>query len=400
MIFYFCLFSVRIAGLLQKSLPSADIPDTSREGRKSFRALSQFQDQTSRITYKIAYKIIRSSIIKTKAEFRMNNYAPPFTINNHMLMLAAEISEKTGQISGLHTFSSKPYLRRNNRIRSVHGSVAIEANSLSLDEVRSVIDGKMVTGPWNEIQEVKNAYQAYELIGSFDPFSLEDLKKMHGIMTAQTVSSAGNFRRHEEGVFQGDVCIFVAPPPRLIPDHMKNLFEWLDNSRKTIHPLIYSSVFHYEFVFIHPFSDGNGRMARLWQTALLSEWNPVFQYLPIESHIHEFQEDYYNAISSSHAAGNSDPFILFMLDKMNLTLDQALLQAKRESAYRSIYVQKLLDIMEYGVSYTAEQILTALGLKSKANLRKNYLLPALEEGLIVMGIPDKPTSRSQTYIRK
>lgn len=300
----------------------------------------------------------------------------------------------------IHSFDSKPYLLRNNRIRSVHASVAIEANSLSLDDVRSVIDGKTVIGPWNEIQEVKNAYQAYELIGHFDPFSLDDLKKMHGIMTSETINSAGKFRNHEEGVFQGDICIFVAPPPRLIPDHMKNLFKWLNDSRKTVHPLIYSSVFHYEFVFIHPFSDGNGRMARLWQTALLSEWNSVFQYLPLESHIHEFQEEYYDAISSSHAAGNSDPFILFMLDKVNLTLDQALLQSGRESSFRSRYVQKLLAVMEYGVPYTAEQLLTALALKSRANLRKNYLLPALEEGLIVMGIPDKPTSRSQTYIRK
>ena len=317
-----------------------------------------------------------------------------------MLKMAAEISEKTGQISAFHAFTSKPYLRRSNRIRSVHASVAIEANSLSLDEVRSVIDGKTVVGPWNEIQEVKNAYNAYELIGKFDPFSLVDLKKLHGIMTDRIVKSAGHFRNHDEGVFQGDVCIFIAPPPRLIPGHMENLFLWLENSRNTIHPLIYSSVFHYEFVFIHPFSDGNGRMARLWQTALLSEWNTVFQYLPIESHIHEFQEDYYHAISASHVAGNSDPFIMFMLDKINLTLDQALRQAARDSSFQSKYVQNLLDIMEYDVPYTAEQLLEALGLRSKANLRKNYLVPALAENLIVMGIPDKPTSRNQTYIKK
>lgn len=317
-----------------------------------------------------------------------------------MLKLAADISEKTGQISSVRAFSAKPYLRRSNRIRSVHASVAIEANSLSLDEVRNVIDGKSVIGPWNEIQEVKNAYQAYELIGSFDPFSLDDLKKMHRIMTDQLVSSAGNFRNHEEGVFQGDICIFVAPPPRLIPDHMKNLFAWMNHVRGMLHPLIYSSVFHYEFVFIHPFSDGNGRMARLWQTALLSEWNPVFQYLPLESHIHEFQENYYDAISASHIAGNSDPFILFMLEKINQALDEALDLVRKDSAFHSRYVQKLLDVMEYGVPYTADQLLTALELKSKTNLRKNYLLPALAEGFIVMGIPEKPTSRNQTYVKK
>ena len=330
----------------------------------------------------------------------MDAYQPPFSINNQMLKLAADISEKTGQISSIRAFSAKPYLRRSNRIRSVHASVAIEANSLSLDEVRNVIDGKSVIGPWNEIQEVKNAYQAYELIGSFDPFSLDDLKKMHRIMTDQLVSSAGNFRNHEEGVFQGDICIFVAPPPRLIPDHMKNLFAWMNHARGMLHPLIYSSVFHYEFVFIHPFSDGNGRMARLWQTALLSEWNPVFQYLPLESHIHEFQENYYDAISASHIAGNSDPFILFMLEKINQALDEALDLVRKDSAFHSRYVQKLLDVMEYGAPYTADQLLTALELKSKTNLRKKYLSPALAEGFIVMGIPEKPTSRNQTYVKK
>ena len=219
-------------------------------------------------------------------------------------------------------------------------------------------------------------------------------------MTDQLVSSAGNFRNHEEGVFQGDICIFVAPPPRLIPDHMKNLFAWMNHARGMLHPLIYSSVFHYEFVFIHPFSDGNGRMARLWQTALLSEWNPVFQYLPLESHIHEFQENYYDAISASHIAGNSDPFILFMLEKINQALDEALDLVRKDSAFHSRYVQKLLDVMEYGVPYTADQLLTALELKSKTNLRKNYLSPALAEGFIVMGIPEKPTSRNQTYVKK
>lgn len=330
----------------------------------------------------------------------MDTYQPPFSINNQMLMLAAEISEKTGLISGKLTSASKPYLRRNNRIRSVHASVAIEANSLSLDEVRGIIDGKTVFGPWKEIQEVRNAYRAYELIGKFDPYSLDDLKRLHGIMTNEIISDAGVFRNHEEGVFQGDVCIFIAPPPRLVPDHMKNLFQWMNSSRKTVHPLILSSVFHYEFVFIHPFSDGNGRMARLWQTALLSDWMPVFQYLPLESQIHEYQESYYDAISICHMTGNSDEFILFMLDKINLSLDQLIEQTAGKDISLPKTVQKLLDIMEYDEPYTMEELLSLLGLKSRVSLRKNYLLPAIEKGLVVMGIPDKPTSRNQTYIKK
>lgn len=330
----------------------------------------------------------------------MSKNAPPFSVTNTMLTLVAEIAEKTGRITSYRSFETKPYLRRNNRIRSIHSSLAIEANSLSVDEVRSVINGRTVIGPEKEIQEVKNAYQAYDMLGKFDPYSLKDLQKLHGIMTYLTVQESGVFRSHNEGVFNGDVCIFMAPPPQLVPEQMRSLFEWMNAVKGIVHPLILSSVFHYEFVFIHPFSDGNGRMARLWQTALLSEWNPVFQYLPLESRIHEYQDGYYDAIAACHAAGNSDTFIEFMLDKINLTLDWALEQVSEKDSWLSEYVQKLLDTMEYDVPYTAAQLMTALGLKSRDSFRKNYLTPALEKDLIVMGIPEKPTSRNQTYIRK
>jgi len=192
----------------------------------------------------------------------------------------------------------------------------------------------------------------------------------------------------------------MAPPPNLVPGQMDCLFDWLGAAADTVHPLILSSVFHYEFVFIHPFADGNGRMARLWQTALLSEWNPVFQYLPLESRIHEFQDTYYEAIAACHSAGCSDIFVEFMLDKINLTLDWALTQITGENAYLSEQVRLLLDVMEYDVPYTAAQIMAALGLKSKENLRKLYIGPALQNGLIVMSLPDKPTSRNLTYIKK
>ena len=330
----------------------------------------------------------------------MKPYIPPFSINNQVLTLVVQIAERIGRISNYRSFETKPHLRRNNRIRSIHSSLAIEANSLSLDEVKSIIGGKTVIGPQKEIQEVKNAYQAYDMLGRFDPYSLDDLKKLHGIMTNLTVQESGVFRTHNEGVFNGDKCIFMAPPPQFVPGQMQSLFNWMKQSREEIHPLILSSVFHYEFVFIHPFTDGNGRMARLWQTALLSEWNPIFQYLPLESRIHEFQDGYYNAIAICHSAGNSDAFIMFMLDKINLTLDWALQQVSKKDAYLSVEVQKLLDAMEYDVPYTGIQLMERLSLKSRDNFRKLYLLPALNQGLIVMSIPDKPTSRNQTYIRK
>lgn len=330
----------------------------------------------------------------------MDSYIPPFSITNTMLMLVAEIAEKTGRITGYRSFETKPHLRRNNRIRSIHSSLAIEANSLSLNEVKSVINGQTVIGPEKEIQEVRNAYQAYDMLGRFDPYSLRDLQKLHGIMTYLTVQESGTFRTHNEGVFNGDLCIFMAPPPQFVPEHMKSLFNWMNEARETLHPLILSSVFHYEFVFIHPFSDGNGRMARLWQTALLSEWNPVFQYLPLESRIHVFQDEYYNAIAASHVAGDSNAFVEFMLGRINQTLDWALEQISEKDSYLTEAVQKLIDIMEYDVPYTAAQLMKRLNLKSRDNFRKLYLQPALKMGLIIMGIPDKPTSRNQTYIRK
>lgn len=330
----------------------------------------------------------------------MEHYVPPFSITNKMLTLVAQIAEKTGMVSNYHSFDTKPHLRRNNRIRSIHSSLAIEANSLSLDAVKSVISGKAVIGPQKEIQEVKNAYQAYEQLGNFNPYSLNDLKKMHGIITNLTVAESGVFRSHNEGVFNGERCIFMAPPPQFVQDQMQSLFDWMKIARQEVHPLILSSFFHYEFVFIHPFADGNGRMARLWQTALLSDWNPIFQYLPLESRIHEFQDSYYEAIAACHTAGNSNEFIEFMLDKINLTLDWAIQQVSAKDAYLPTTVQKLLDAMEYDVPYTGAQLMEMLGLKSKASFRKHYLEPALESKLVVMGIPDKPTSRNQTYIRR
>ena len=329
----------------------------------------------------------------------MDDYKPPFSITNRMVGSISQIAEKLGHVSNYREFESKPYLRRNNRIQSIHSSLAIEANSLSLGEVKSVIDGKTVIGRQKEIQEVKNAYQAYDEIDTLDPYSLDDLKRLHGTMTYLTVDESGTFRQGEEGVFDGDRCIFMAPPARLVPDLMDQLFTWMRNATGEIHPLILSSVFHYEFVFIHPFSDGNGRMARLWQTGLLSQWNSVFQYLPIESRIHEYQSAYYDAISSCHSAGKSDGFIEFMLDRINETLSSVLTQASSANAYLSEYVNRLLNVMDYDVPYTATQIMAALQLKSKETLRKHYINPALNMGLIVMGIPDKPTSRNQTYIR-
>ena len=327
------------------------------------------------------------------------SYIPPYQITDKILSFVADISEKIGKITERTNLDSKPHLRKNNKIKSVHSSLAIEANSLSLDEVRDVINGRTVMGKQKEIQEVKNAYGAYEEIGRFDIYSIEDLKRLHGIMTKYTVEESGNFRRGEEGVFNGDKCIFMAPPASLVLEQMQSLFDWINKAKDTVHPLILAAVFHYEFVFIHPFADGNGRMARLWHTAILTAWKPMFEFIPIESQIEKFQDGYYNAIAQCHIDGESTVFIEFILEQISAMLGEILNSAKYSSDNLSEYVKKLLSVMEYDTPYTATAILSLLNLKSKETLRKNYLNPAIENGLVKMTLPDKPNSRNQRYIK-
>lgn len=327
------------------------------------------------------------------------SYTPPYTITDQILSLVAEISEKIGKITEHTNLDSKPHLRKNNKIKSIHSSLKIEANSLTLNEVRDVINGRAVIGERKEIQAVKNAYAAYDEIGKFDIYDLGDFKRLHGIMTKYIVDESGCFRKGEEGVFNGDKCIFMAPPARLVPEQMQNLFDWMKNANHKVHPLILSSVFHYEFVFIHPFSDGNGRMARLWHTAILTAWKPIFEFIPIESQIEKFQSGYYDVIAKCHMAGNSTAFIAFMLTQISAVLDDILSTAGSLGDNLSEHVKKLLSVMEYDTPYTANAILDLLALKSKETLRKNYLGPAMENGLVKMTLPDKPNSRNQRYIK-
>lgn len=330
----------------------------------------------------------------------MGQYKPPFEITNEILTYVSSISEKVGKICAISKLESKPHLRKINRIKSIHSSLKIEANSLTISQVRDVINGKTVLGEQKEIQEVKNAYMAYEKLSEINPYSVESIKNFHGIMTKYLVDEAGQFRKGEEGVFNGDVCIFVAPPARFVPDLMEELFDWMEKNHKTVHPLILSAVFHYEFVFIHPFADGNGRMARLWHTALLSAWKPIFEFIPIESQIEKFQNKYYEAIAKCHTEGASTSFIVFMLEQIDKILDDVSEQANQNVDQLSEYVKRLMDVMEYDVPYTALALMNELGMKSRASFRENYLVPALELNLIKMTIPDKPNSKNQRYIKQ
>lgn len=329
----------------------------------------------------------------------MKDYAPPFTITNEILSYVSSISEKVGRITATSNLEAKPHLRKNNRIKSIHSSLRIEANSLSLGQVRDVINGRTVLGEQKEIQEVKNAYAAYEKLTQIDPYSIPDLKRYHGLMTKYIVEESGEFRRGEEGVFSGDQCIFMAPPARFVPQLMDDLFAWMKKAQNSVHPLILGSVFHYEFVFIHPFSDGNGRMARLWHTAILSKWKSIFEYIPIESQIEKFQDEYYQAIAKCHVDGESTAFITFMLSQIDRILDEISVQVSEDSEQLSEYVKKLLDVMEYDIPYTRLALMEKLGLKSKEGFRRNYLHPAIELNLVRMTIPEKPNSRNQRYIK-
>lgn len=254
-------------------------------------------------------------------------------------------------------------------------------------------------GEQKEIQEVKNAYEAYAQISVINPYDIEELKRIHAIMTKYLVDESGCFRHGEEGVVNGEQCIFMALPARLVPQLIDELFAWMNRVQGEVHPLILASVFHYEFVFIHPFSDGNGRMARLWHTAILSDWKPVFEYIPIESQIEKFQDEYYDAISRCHVAGESTIFIEFMLAQIDKILDDISVQISEKNEYLPEAVQKLLEAMEYDVPYTSKALMEKLGLSSKEGFRRNYLHPSLKMNLIQMTIPDKPNSRNQRYVK-
>lgn len=330
----------------------------------------------------------------------MDNYVPPFQITNIMLDRVSSIMKKIGKLDNYKDLNKMPILRRNNRIKSIHSSLAIEANSLSYNQVKDVIDGKLVIGPKNEIQEVKNAYKAYLKMNEVDPYSINDLKMLHGIMTYLTIEESGEFRSGNEGVFdENGNCIHVCPPPDKVKSLMEQLFDWMSKNKDTVHPLILSSVFHYEFVFIHPFSDGNGRTVRLWQNIILSNWENIFEYVPIESEIMKYQDEYYSSIRNCNTCGESTEFIEFMLKMIDEVLDSIVQGVNSQINHISIYVKRLLEIMESGVQYTTQELMEMLAMKSRVSFRDNYLLPAIENGLIKMTYPDSPTSKNQTYYK-
>lgn len=327
----------------------------------------------------------------------MDNYTPPFTITNKMLNSCISISKKIVSID-YSTLDRMPRLRRNKLITSIHASLAIEGNTLSKGQVRDIIDGKDVIGPANEIKEVQNIKLAYEQLTKVKPYSEKDLLKIHGIIEKDLVPLAGKYRTGNEGVFAGDKCIFICPPPQQVPYLMAELFDWLNKEKKNIDPLILSSVFHYEFVFIHPFQDGNGRTARFWQNAILSKYDKIFEVVTIENMIEKNQQEYYDAIAKAHVDGESTVFVEFMLDMINKALDELDMVANMIKTEASVNVKRLLDNMDEE-PMTANEIMFKLDIKHKDTLRNKYLNCAIRDGYVQMTIPDKPKSKNQRYYK-
>lgn len=307
----------------------------------------------------------------------MHNKKPPFEVTNTILDEIAEIAELVGYVSAARGLSTNPNLRRTNRIRTIYSSLAIEQNTLSMEQVTAVLDGKRIIAPPKDIAEVKNAYEIYEIMESLDPYSVDALLDAHGVMTRGLVEESGCFRSRPVGVVdkQGNILHFGTLPD-YVPGLVKELLNWVRDS--DFHMLIKSCVFHYELELIHPFADGNGRIGRLWHTLLLTQWKPIFAWLPVESIIHDRQDEYYQAINRSNNEAESTAFIEFMLSAIKGALVEAVQTDGAENM--SIEEQRW---------YQIEQFLKNGGTISNADVRKMFGVSAATANRILSKLVDK-----------
>lgn len=325
----------------------------------------------------------------------MSKYIPPFHITHRITNLLADISERLGQIKILSKGNLAPHLRKENRIRTIHSSLAIEHNSLTVEQVSAILQGKRILGNPVEIKEVKNAYVAYEMLLTLDPYSVADLLKAHRVMMDGLIAENGRFRTGGVGVFNGRTPVHMAPPANMVPGQIQDLLAWYETSE--IHPLIRSAVFHHEFEFIHPFADGNGRMGRLWHSLLLGRWNEIFFWLPVEELIRERQCEYYGSLGKSDMDADSCAFVEFLLQVIHDTLKRTTVVGNSDGQKSADpLIEKLARAIGKDVLSAAE-IMQRLGLSHRPTFRQNYLNPALSLGVIEMTVPDKPTSRNQRY---
>ena len=299
----------------------------------------------------------------------MTNKQPPFEINERIMADVIEIAELVGRVSVTDKISMNPTLRRTNRIQTIYSSLAIEQNTLDIEQVTAVLSGKRVIAPPKDIAEVKNAYEIYDNMDKLNPYSIDDLLKAHSVMERGLLNEAGEFRSRPVGVAdsEGNILHF-GTLPQYVPKLVQELLEWTEKSE--IHLLIKSCVFHYEFELIHPFADGNGRMGRLWHTLLLSKWNPIFAWLPIESIIHDNQSEYYNAINVSNNNGNSTVFIEFMLSVIKQALQESINdKPKNISSKSDLRWNKINDYLETHEYILNSDVQKLLGVSSATATR-------------------------------
>jgi len=323
------------------------------------------------------------------------SYQPPFTITPKIIQLISMISECVGGIDAT-VLNQSPQLRKQNRIKTITSTLAIEGNTLGIEQVTAIVDGKQVMGSQREIAEVHGAIVAYELLPTWQYSNEQDLLKAHLLLMGELMRDAGKYRAKAVGIHKGDKVVHVAPQANRVPLLMSDLLRWSKQSEH--HALIVSCVFHYEFEYIHPFTDGNGRMGRLWQTLILGQWKELFYLLPLESVIKDKQAEYYSALSQSDSDANSTVFIEFMLESIYAVLIQNQQQSDQGDVQVSDQVNKLLSVINSDWLSAAE-IMHQLSLSHRATFRKNYLNPALELGLIKMSNPDSPRSPKQKYKR-
>lgn len=303
-------------------------------------------------------------------------YEPPFLRTPRIEALCMDIAESVGSLGPNSKLSTNPTLHRKLRISTIYSSLLVEGNELSLDQVTAIIDGKRVLGNQNDIREVENARNAYDMLPDLDPLSLDDLLLAHKAMMTGLVPEAGRFRSKNAGVFEGERLIHAGTPTKYVPSLMEDLFSWLACS--DMHPLLRSCVFHYEFEFIHPFADGNGRTGRLWHTLLLSKWRHALAWLPVESVILKRQQDYYRAFSESESKGECGPFVTYMLEAIKEALapysgNQASVTVLREETLLAFVLDRphatIAEIAEHlGVSRaTVDRLIAALRANGRLN---------------------------------
>ncbi len=309
----------------------------------------------------------------------MSAYSPPYKLTENILSAVALIAEQLGKLDSGRNGHLSPRLRRDNRIKSIHSSLAIENNSLTLSQVTDVIDGKRVLGPPNEIHEVTNAFAAYNLLPSLNPYSIDDLLNAHKTLMSGLIHEAGVFRSGGVGVFSGETLVHMGTPAQFVYGQIADLFEWCSTS--DLHPLVKSCIFHCEFELIHPFADGNGRVGRLWQTLLLSRWKSVLGWIPVESMIEKEQSGYYAALGAAGKTGDDTIFIEFMLQLIKNTIADVIHHQRytpesdtvndtaNDTLNLSDKENKILAIIRKNNSVTIQQLVTKTGYSRSTVLR-------------------------------